>query len=286
MERLSFLQKRNYLLYGGVGISFIVAFVIGVLLTITNAITIETFVNFVIGISTLFTSFIILFTLFEMIEQRLSTIKPAIFVKNSAIMINWDKEPHGPLNFSIEDKKTIESDKNNEHPRGFECYNIGLGAAQKIHISYNFDIQKMIEKIKELDKDSKVSIKFKNSTLVIGTESYLQAYPQEITDKIRIDYILPTNIDSTPTYIPLPELFIDLFSVYLYLLLNSLEKSDESLNKITEVNKCNLIIKYQDIGNEQYIKKYEIGLFLIYQRHDKQKLTGSTLNIRVRELDK
>lgn len=283
MDRLSFLQNRNNLLYGGVGVSFIGALAIGVWLTITNAITIDTFVNFVIGISTLFTSFIILFTLFEMIEQRLSTYKPAIFVKDSAIMVKWDKEPHGPLDFSIEEKKAVESDKNNNHSEGFECYNIGLGAAQKIHISYNFDLLNMIEKIKELDKNSKVSIEFKNSTLVIGTEGHLRAYPEGITDKIHIDYILPTNIDSTPTYIPLPSLFIDLFSVYLYLLMYSLDKPDDTSNKIAEVNKCNLIIKYQDIGNEQYVKNHEIEFFLMmYQGDAQHKFTGSWINIRVR----
>jgi hypothetical protein len=285
MELLSILQKNKKYFYYGILTIFLIA--VAISLWYFNIAPIDIIVNWIAGLSTLFAAIFVLFTLFEMKAQRLSTYKPAIFVKNSTIMVKWDKEPQGPLDFSIEGKYAVESDEKNDHSKGFECYNIGLGAAQRIHISYTFNLQKMIEKIKELDKDLKVPIKFQNSALVIGNKRHLRAYPEEITDKIHIDYLLPTNIDSIPTYIPLPELFTDLFSVYLYLLMNSLEKSDESSNKIAEVNKCNMIIKYQDIGNEQYIKKHEIELFLMMSQGDAiQKITGSWINIKVRELDK
>lgn len=289
MDTRSLFQKSNKILFYWLSfISLIITICVGIFLKIFNIISFDTFVNWVTGFSTLFTAVIVLFTLFEMKEQRVSTYKPVIVVKDSRINVTWDNDNQDPLKFSINNNSEISSGKTKKKISSeLESYNIGLGAAQKISISYTFDLQAIIDNIKKLDKESQIRIKDSDSLLSIKSKVVRKCYPHHKYDDINIDYILPANIDSKPTFIQLPSKFIDFFLVYLFFLLNSLNEESAPLEQIAAFNKCNMILKYQDIGNEQYSKEYVVEFDIFGIVGDAQhNVTELIISVNLHEIDR
>jgi hypothetical protein len=277
-----YIRTKHFILI----IALIAAITLGLLLRADNILTTnDSLINYITGISTLITSFIILFTLFEMTEQRISTYKPVIVVKDTNIAAKWTQNTEDPLSFSFDDGKSNPDNSTMKLLKGLQSYNIGYGAAQNINISYDYRLPKIIREIKSLDCKSIIEINLVNSMISLESKSRKTMYSKTILrEGYNIDYILPVNIDSNPTFIPLPPEFVDIFLVYAYLLISS--KGLSNSEDLSDFNKFYLTIKYKDIGNDLYIKKFEVKLeiFCAIQNTENNTLKELHLTIKVREI--
>lgn len=270
-----FKSKLNAILI----VSFIIALVIGILFKYNCVFTTDNFINYVTGISTLFTSLIILLTLFEMKQQRVSTYKPVIVVKDVILKVKWESEDL--LQFTINGIKPSDLDNvNKQISKGFELYNIGSGAAQKIKILFDFNSKEIIEAIKKFHVKSQIEI----DTFTISSESTAFFYQQDIENEKNIDYILPANIDSKPVFINLPHRFTVLFLIYEYFFFNSSKELIDSIGQNNDFKKGKLTIHYQDIGNEQYCKKFDVEFSMImFHKNHNPPFSETHIKIEVRE---
>jgi hypothetical protein len=240
-------------------------------------------VNWFTGMSTLITTVLIYFTLDEMKQQRISTYKPVIVLKDTLFKVKWNDNQRLPYEFSIENMKDSNS-KNKQTWSYLEAYNIGFGAAQKIQIVYNYDFKKILDRIVQLGEKSQITIHDSNSFVHISSQSDGWGFNLDKMNKEKIDYLLPVNINQNSTKIQLSRAFCEAFFIYLHLLSDALDSSIDWMAEIKDFNKLRLEITYQDMGSEAYKKDYEIEVCIMLINKDAHGLKEVSLSIITREI--
>lgn len=176
----------------------------------------------------------------EMKKQRESAYMPELILKKSnALQIDYKT-------FDLHRKSNLD----------IECYNIGLASAKYIAIKWNIKYSEFLDKFKKMD--------MKDIDLCINDDSISLSYPSSHTSSrkwhktmstemvfSRCLYCLPIDVNKTPLYLSIPETYLYLLSLLLYL--NLYENNIGTLETPPDIH---LNLEYQDIGNNTHIKEF------------------------------
>lgn len=207
-----------------------------------NMIT-QTMIQTISLIVSLFVSLILLWTLLEMKNQRRSMYMPDLYVQNQSFKIetkknrdfSWKYNNRSSSNFSL----TIS--------------NIGLGTAKNIEIKWFYELSKLLNIIKKLDKNKLFEIREEGDFIRIEENKSNRLINLKCRSYNEI--FLRTN---EKMYIDVPLAFKELFSMIIYLAVNSdLKISCEYIKKIP-----NPVIKisYEDIGKNKITKTVSLDI--------------------------
>jgi hypothetical protein len=201
------------------------------------------------------TAIIVFFTLLEMIRQRQSSYKPDLVCKSTQFYVSADVT--GTLQYTISTEDNGDKgDRNRRYPQG-RIFNIGLGSAKSLNLTWRFDHERAIEDVKRLNLELGLSLFVKDNILTIKGKSggnYINlanAYLQNI------DYILPVSITNKPVSIDIPFSYVHLLSIYsIFQIYND---SGNPLNFLSSFPHIWLTIKFKDVGGRIYKKKYGVN---------------------------
>lgn len=132
----------------------------------------------------------------------------------------------------------IEDGKDTDINGYFRLHNIGLGSSKNISIKWNYDLKS----VKEVFNDK------------------YQYWPILSTENQHIDFLDAKN----NTQIDIPEFYFNCCAPeYNFNINNHREVSEKMLKGISLKPKIEVMIKYQDIQNEIYTKKFEVEIIPI-----------------------
>lgn len=140
-------------------------------------------------------------------------------------------------------------------------YNVGLGSAKDLRLIWNPSINEFIEIIKRADLNNSYRIKIERRWLSIyGKEGWLDsAHSLTRYGPTQIPYVLPCSIDPNSVIIPLPHIYLALYSIWLHLKIDSLE-NNHSEEPVDYPPDLHLQIKFKDIANTRMHRTFCIRL--------------------------
>lgn len=221
--------------------------------------TIDQLIALITSIATFITSIIVLLTLFEMQKQRKSAYKPEIVLKTPVkfhIYLEECENVYLPFIWSSNELKKINLNELN-FSIYIDAFNIGLGSAKSIEVMWDFELDKILKRIKNKDTENFFDIEYNDSMLRITFQGIAMIMNMENNCHWRYDYILPSQSKQGSLKFELPRPFLDLFSIILYL---------EYFKKDTlnfDFPNLKLKLKYEDIGNNIYKKEFNLNFDFI-----------------------
>ncbi len=224
------------------------------------------------GISTfvtLITALFICLTLFEMQEQRKSTILPTLSIpKISDFNIVYEKKiDYGEFNYP----ETSDGDIQKISDTGkIAIYNLGCGCAKNITYSWLFDSKLFSENI---DKYNIYGIEYNEHAI-----SYWRVDKESVKhpgvfilygDLLnQLNFILPIRQDQTQTFIDIPTGYSKMLGLYL----NVISHSQGIGNIHKDVPPLVLRISYEDIAGNKYSKTFKFSIFTTFFYKSKDQL--------------
>lgn len=212
-------------------------------------------ISAVSGFAALLTAIIVFFTLIEMKRQRQSSYKPDLTFK--PVHFSFSATFTDALQHKISSKK-INGDSNKAHYEpSTEIYNVGLGSAKNLCVTWRFDYQKAIKLIKNAEGKFGLTISLENMLLQIKDKVVTWI---EITYDLRqdIDYLLPASIANETARLLIPSSYVHLLSFYF--IFHVYKNPDENiLFNFADFPELKMNTKFNDIGGKTYSKKYKIN---------------------------
>jgi hypothetical protein len=140
-------------------------------------------------------------------------------------------------------------------------FNLGLGAAKNIEISWLFSFDKAISHINAITSGTEYesSFFFQNDVLKCDSEKigkWWSMWHNQRFDKI--DFILPASEIKEGGRLKLPDPYVKIISVLVFLYSRLL--SDKSMNDMPEMPKIEVNISCADIADKKYVKKFIINI--------------------------
>jgi uncharacterized membrane protein len=232
-------------------------------------------INPVIGILTLIITIIIALELKKIEDQNTeknisASYQPQIVVEEGPFQVysNQSGEISKPVEFNREYKKPIYiSDLHGVNRFPLEIYNIGLGAAKDVEFTFDFDVPSVINFIdmfgEGLVKDELIDVKYsmakRGQRLDIkyphAESSGLYVIPHE-KHVIRATHILSTNVSQKAYDLPIPHIFLELYSIFLHTVGVKL-KTGLSFDT-GDYPPLTLKINYSDIGGRKFSNSFQI----------------------------
>ncbi|MDR6554663.1 hypothetical protein [Paenibacillus qinlingensis] len=126
-----------------------------------------------------------------------------------------------------------------------EFFNIGLGAAKNIQLSWSYDVQSLIDRIHKNNNANVYRLTYDSKTQRIEINSTNHSYYFLRDLEYKTDYILPVNVINESTKIELPSSYLLFCSVLLDVFDN-----EEAMNWPL----LNLKINYRDVVGNQYTR--------------------------------
>ena len=208
--------------------------------------------------ATLIATIVLIFTIFEMKEQRKTTYKPSIILigsKELYYQFIFDPDRNSPLKFEMVNKHVFIGDKKEVNNSKFRIqgYNLGLGSANNVKIQFKYDYEKFVENIKKIDVKKDFEINLLNERVNIHFNELGVGFPIENFNYQSYDYLLPVNIDKNPLLIHIPAPFQHLYSAQIFSTFYSEAKSKPRFFEIPDIH---MAITYQDIAGNNYSQKY------------------------------
>lgn len=198
-------------------------------------------------IISVFSTVIVLLTLFEMQAQRNAAYRPDITLSNTEVAIVRDKNGFFIDNgekFEIISKFKNDKTKINSIPK-IKVSNLGVGNTKNVQIIWNQEdnINKLSSIFKQIEN---ISVSYNNGTVEINKNNE----PMSITesDKINFDYVSNTNENEDENKIALP-------MVYFYLI-NELFMNEQSEN----IPDLFVDLIYSDIQGKTYSKSIKLSV--------------------------
>lgn len=197
----------------------------------------------------------VLLQLREMAKQRRSTYKPEIVVARKEVYGLYRNEYEIIIpNDWRDEKNKNESYKMQGLFYNLSIYNIGFAAASNICISWDFDIDGMLERINHIINKhdmKKIVLSLADNFLFIKSKKG-SSLIKCCRDFSSYDYLLPTNIDRNGLAVYLPPGFIIMTALDFYV--KCLDCQTESL--FTGSPYITLTIEYKDIEGNNYKKTF------------------------------
>jgi hypothetical protein len=235
-------------------------------------------INIISSISTIIATVFAWRTVIEMIKQRKTTYMPELILEKYASS-NEDKEKDEEyvsiFNHNVLFNKVAFSGIN-----FLKLYNIGLGAAKEIKMSWNIKIDDILEYIQQNDLENKYKIQIKNNYEYLFINNFI---PYDISKLVIYEphYLLPINVENTPSYIQVPIWYLILMLIAIDIIYNK-DNLENDINLKSFISK--LRIEYKDIANrktliKEYILKPRISDFLFDDYVDENYLIHAYFEI-------
>jgi len=261
----------------------------GINFNVTLSFTLTAIATLITAIATFALAFSGLRTIHEMRKQRKSAYKPDIMIAKSDfhvynrkfdnifLPVIWSNNKLDKEEISeITTKEVIYFPFPNFRPLPFysdldlECHNVGLGSAKYVEIEWHFIPNDFIEKIRRIERANN-SYLFKISEeedffyLYFSKESVLISFQKSYYDS------LPFIKKESPTKLPVPSIYLFLYSILQYLKMTYITRED--------IPPLELILKYRDMENEEFNKKFSIQFkikenIISYKKEYKEVLRG------------
>jgi hypothetical protein len=199
------------------------------------------------------------FTVLQVSENRKSSYRPEIIFANTR----------------FSSTRKVKNDHPNTDPEKYisvDMYNIGLGSAKNIEISWSFLINSTVEKMNSLaNLGAKLNrYKFENDMIFSeGENSNISISVWRNQKTLKIDFVLPASIDNQPQVISIPPAYIELWDSYVTSAI-----SIDQTELLEDFPPLTCIITYQDVGGVKYKLKREF-LFDIYSISPDKGIEGS-----------
>jgi len=161
-----------------------------------------------------------------------------------------------------------------------KIFNLGNGAAKDIRISWDYEIERLVETINHLAHESfrNILVKLERNALSIeGKELGGATFFLHNDLQGSIDYILPISAFNTPATAALPMTFVDLMSIYYDLCLGAdAKKQGGAISYDDSLSRIKMTIEYKDIGGSSHSLTTFINVnVVIYKpRDDKEIFTA------------
>ena len=214
--------------------------------------SIDQVVSLISSGGTFISTIIILFTLLEMGKQRRSAYKPDLILAKQRFYI-YQSQKETPFIWSTEllNEKEVEQHKKQMHIKAF---NIGMGGAKSVEISYTFDVKLLLDMIKELDKDEHFSIEYdqEHKYKFIYSKS-LGVILHKSDLSFSTDYLLATSVEKEPLEVRLPISYLLLISIVYYLGMKDWGKFIPP-----DIPPLKVKASYFDIGDNKHIKDFQL----------------------------
>ena len=218
-------------------------------------ITLSELISAISSVAAFVTAIIVFFTLLEMIRQRQSTYKPDLVCKSTQFFVSADVID--TLQYTISTKDNDDKgDQNRRAPQG-RAFNIGLGSAKNLILTWRFDHDRAIEDVSRLNLELGLSLFVEENILKIKGK-FGGIHINLANDNFQnIDYILPVSITNEPVSIHIPFSYVHLLSIYsIFQMYNDSENALDALSSFPQIW---LTIKFKDVGGRVYKKKYGIN---------------------------
>jgi len=208
-------------------------------------------ISLIAPLMTFFAVIIAYLTLKEMQKQRENSYKPDIIITMPTFYMYpyLNGDVHLPLLWTlINPSGKKESNKNKIFANG---YNIGLGPAKQVYLVWNFDKDTFLQEIKEKNKDNILNIEITKNQLIVelSATKKFRLVIKNIT-KNKIDYILPSKVKTEPTKLDIPESYLNLVSILLFL------ENFKKINKDINFPPLKMNLTYIDIGKTPLQKEF------------------------------
>lgn len=220
--------------------------------------TIDQWISLGTLILTFATTLIILFTLFEMSRQRKNSYKPHIVIPKQFIYAKTKKDPFSDI-WSLNSLKDISSKKLEKiKDYTISLYNLGLGPAKNIEMTWKFD-EDIIKKIKKISKKNDMLLVINKNFISVESEkrNIYHAVNRNLED--HRDYLLPSNISKEGLECQIPLSYKALMSLYIHLSW----RDDDALSNLN-MFPLYLAIYYEDISGKKYVQKFSFEIEIIF----------------------
>ena len=208
------------------------------------------------------------YTLSELKKQRQNTYKPQLFLDSTYFTVQgikcndflmplkWDEEMNKNLTIANFDNK------NGIAKYELKCYNVGFGTATNIETHFNFDLNKFIKEINNLqiDIEENLKVEIKNKGGFISFNTIYKDLPftnKSISIKNSLDnyisYALPISINNDAVLISVPSHFLELLNLYVFYF----SKRNDAKKEIN-IPEILVQMKFKDISETKYSQKIRI----------------------------
>lgn len=236
-------------------------------------------INILSGIGTFLSSIIAVYTLREVIKQRLSTYKPEILIKSFIVYINkspLELQPEELLLYKTDNfneyKKNVDDSENKEF--GVSCLykveNLGFGPAKKLKLVWNYDTKKALNIIEKMFPDKYFfnhyePLKYYFLVDKDNADYHFSIINENVTEQ-NIDYLTPINIKEHSHYHSIPKEII--LTHYLYLIFKHNLTTNKNENCYVDddfgkLPKPRLKIQYEDLNGKKYLKDFKFQISFV-----------------------
>jgi hypothetical protein len=185
-------------------------------------------------------------------KQRKSVYQPTITIpKQNIVYFEWDnnKVDENPANFSC-----TEDEKNPHISPNIDFFNVGMGPAKNIKMSWDFNVDFFKTKFEEFPDQKLVEITGNKTTFIGKLTTY--SVHTILKDYYTLDYILPASIKPDLTKIRLPSLYIFYFAIYSYFVIKPVNDDNINRQQIEATPPLLLSLNFEDIGNDGYAQQF------------------------------
>ena len=199
-------------------------------------------------------------TLFEMKKQREASYKPELIAIETLYHLEWRKN----YIYSAEKDKEIlkEGKKLDVESYKIKIYNIGLGTAKGVNITFDFPYIEAIEIIKKMYEE--INVDFNHKLEYKKNEHgrfvfYADRAEYHFSDYIeKFDFLMPVSQEKTFGQFHIPPCIEHILLLYNNASNKYLSANEGNLPE-NEFPKLTLNMLYKDIANKEYRKKVKLS---------------------------
>ncbi|EGQ7810900.1 hypothetical protein I6Y99_004968 [Vibrio parahaemolyticus] len=150
--------------------------------------------------------------------------------------------------------------------------NVGLGAAKQIEVNWSFPIDSTVKSINTITQKNHIPsyFKYENEILSFETEGDNKSVSMWVNQKSnKLDFVLPSSVETTPTELLLPPAYSELISAWIYFHFKSDKKE-----QFPEFPMIKAKVTFFDIGGKKHTCKFEISSKIVIVANDGSKFQG------------
>lgn len=257
-------------------------------------------INILSGIGTFLSSIVAIYTLREVIKQRLSTYKPEILIKSFVVYIS-----KSPLELKKDELLLYKTDNFNEYIKNddkingeysvsclYKVENLGFGPAKKIKLVWTYDTERALKLIEEMLPERYFFERFDSLNYFFLIDKQNEEFHFSITNQKttvqNIDYITPINIKEHSHFHSIPKEIILTYFLFFIIKYKLTESKSENFYTIPSLNELPipmLNLRYEDINGKVYKKDFQFNISLTTTQIDEYLIMNKEFGYLLFELD-
>lgn len=213
-------------------------------------------ISLISSVAALVTAIIVFFTLIEMKRQRQSSYKPDLICKPLRFSISANTTDN--LQHVISTIDNRDKSDQDHHSSDGEVFNIGLGSAKNLCVTWRFDYEQATELVNKLNVELGLTISIEDNILIIKDKNGGTCIDLEHDLLQSIDYLLPVSIENKPAPILIPSSYVHLIG--LYSVLRIYRDPEITLNfGLSDFPQLGMTTDFNDVGGKGYKKKHRVN---------------------------